>query len=111
MTEAVPVERTPWAIPAGALAEWSRLSAVLDETGPVPCQTDTEAWWPDGKELDAPATRMAVRACWSCPARAACLGYAIAADERFGVWGGLLPAERREIRHAAGLAAALSRSA
>ncbi len=95
------MERIPWAIPAGALAEWRRLSAVLDEAGPVPCQTDTEAWWPDGKELDSPATRTAVRACWQCPARTACLDFAMAADDRFGVWGGTLPDERREMRQAA----------
>ncbi len=87
--------------PAGALAEWRRLSVVLDDAGAVPCQTDTEAWWPDGKELDAPSTRAAVRACWTCPARAACLDYAVAAGERAGVWGGLLPDERREMRRAA----------
>lgn len=42
---------------------------------------------------------MAVRACWR-PARVACLDYAVAADERFALWGGLLPDERREIRQA-----------
>jgi WhiB family redox-sensing transcriptional regulator len=46
------------------------------------------------KEMDAPSTRMAVRACWRCPARAACADYAVAADEPAGVWGGLLPDER-----------------
>ncbi len=75
MTEAAPVERTPWAIPPGALAEWLRLAAVLEEAGAVPCQTDTEAWFPDGKQMDAPSTRMAVRACWQCLARAACADY------------------------------------
>ncbi len=101
MTEATPVERIPWAIPAGALAEWLRLAAVLDEISTVPCQTDTEAWWPDRKDLDAPSTRSAVRACWRCPARAACLSFALAANERFGVWGGMLPDERRGMRQAA----------
>ncbi len=99
MTEARPVERVPWVIPPKALTEWRRLAVVLEKAGPVPCQTgDPAAWWPDGKELDSPATRMAVRACWRCPARAACLDYAVAAGERFGVWGGLLPDERREMR-------------
>jgi hypothetical protein len=65
---------------------------------PEPEPVDTEAWWPDRKDLDAPSTRMAVRACWTCPARGACLSYAVAADERFGVWGGLLPDERRHLR-------------
>jgi hypothetical protein len=32
-------------------------------------ETDAEAWWPDRKQLDGPAARMAVQACWRCPAR------------------------------------------
>jgi hypothetical protein len=86
-----------WAIPPQARTEWLRLSALVDEIGAVPCRTsDPEAWWPDKKHMDAPATRMAVQGCWRCPAREACLDYAVAANEREGVWGGLLPSERRE---------------
>ncbi len=67
----------------------------------VPYRTsDAEAWWPDRKQEDAPSSRMAVRACWRCPARTACLDFALAADERFGVWGELLPDERQEIAQA-----------
>lgn len=40
---------------------------------------------------------MAVHARWRRPARAVCLDYAVAADERFGLWGGLLPDERQEV--------------
>ncbi len=36
MTEAVPVERIPWAIPPGVLAEWMRLAAVLPRSAPLP---------------------------------------------------------------------------
>jgi hypothetical protein len=50
------------------------------------------------RELDAPSTRLAVAGCWRCPAREACLAYAVAADEREGVWGATLPEERRELR-------------
>lgn len=89
--------RTPPAVPPGALLEWLALSAVLEESGAVPCRmSDPEAWWPDGNELDSPDTGMAVRACWRCPARVACADYALAADERGGIWGGTLPDERRE---------------
>lgn len=64
------MERNPWAIPPGALTEWLALAAVLEDAGTVPCRTsDTETWWPDKKDADAPSTRMAVRACWRCPAR------------------------------------------
>ncbi len=76
--------------------EWLRLAAVLEEAGAVPCrQSDPEAWWPDRKQLDSPSTRTGVAGCWRCPAREACLAYAVAADEREGVWGATLPDERR----------------
>lgn len=89
-------------MPPAALTEWLALSALVDEVGTVPCRSgDPEAWWPDRKQLDAPATRAAVHGCWRCPARDACLAYAVAANEREGIWGGTLPGERREMRQTA----------
>ncbi len=35
--------------------------------------------------------------CASCSVRGACLAYAIAAGERYGIWGGLNPQERRAV--------------
>lgn len=35
--------------------------------------------------------------CESCPVRAQCLAHALATKERFGMWGGLTPIERRRI--------------
>lgn len=91
----MPVERGPWAIPPTALNEWLTLAALVDEIGAVPCRTsDPEAWWPDRKEVYELPARMALDACSVCAAREACLAYAVAADERDGIWGGTLPAER-----------------
>jgi hypothetical protein len=99
MAAALQTDEPAWAIPPKALAEWVRLSTLVDEIGTVPCRTsDPEAWWPDRKNLDAPATRMAVHGCWRCPAREACLDFALVANEREGVWGGTLPDERKSIR-------------
>src|SRR5215211_6338794 len=79
-----------------AQAAWSELQAGLAEVGAVACQTaDPSAWWPDRRDLDSPATHGAIAACRRCPLRGPCAAYAIAADERFGVWGGLTPAERQ----------------
>jgi WhiB family transcriptional regulator, redox-sensing transcriptional regulator len=61
----------------------------------VPCRTaDAEAWWPGKRDMNSPATQGAVAACLRCPVEAACLAYALAADERFGAWRGMLPDER-----------------
>lgn len=38
--------------------------------------------------------------CWNrCSVRTECLAYAIAAGEELGMWGGLDPNERAELRH------------
>jgi WhiB family redox-sensing transcriptional regulator len=36
--------------------------------------------------------------CLSCDVRVECLEYALANDERFGIWGGLSERERRRIK-------------
>jgi len=93
------LDRELWAVPAKATAQWLALREALDATGPVACQTaDAEAWWPDSKDAYGPAARMAVEACRRCAAAEPCLAYAIAADHRYGIWGGTLPQERRAMR-------------
>ncbi|MCU1614718.1 MAG: Transcription factor WhiB [Frankiales bacterium] len=86
-----------WLMPPVAQTEWLTLTALLDELPDekVPCRADPAAWWPDGKGVHTADTLAAVAACRSCAARVACLEYALAADERFGVWGGKLPAQRQ----------------
>ena len=48
-------------------------------------QTDPEAFFPE----KGGSTREAKRVCASCDVKAECLEYALANDERFGIWGGL----------------------
>lgn len=36
--------------------------------------------------------------CKECPVKRECLEYALAADERFGIWGGLSERERRKLQ-------------
>ena len=94
-----PPERAPWALPPKAEVEWHELRRQLEEVGPVACQIgDPTAWWPDRCDVAGPATHGAVAACRRCPAAAPCLAYALAADERYGIWGGTLPGERRVMR-------------
>ena len=89
-----------------------RLTALVDEIGAVPCRTsDPEAWWPDRRDLDSSATRLAVRGGWRCPARAPCLADAEAADEHAGVWGATLPDELAGSALGAGLTRTVGREA
>ncbi|MBN9325765.1 MAG: WhiB family transcriptional regulator, partial [Cellulomonas sp.] len=44
------------------------------------------------------STREAKKVCTQCEVRAECLEYALANDERFGIWGGLSERERRKLK-------------
>ena len=44
------------------------------------------------------STREAKRICLGCEVRDRCLEYALAHDERFGIWGGLSERERRRLK-------------
>lgn len=57
---------------------------------------DPGLWFP------APGGSMerAKAVCRACPARARCLDWALAANERDGVWGGASPEERARLRRA-----------
>ncbi|MGN6501517.1 MAG: WhiB family transcriptional regulator [Pseudolysinimonas sp.] len=59
-------------------------------------QTDPEAFFPE----KGGSTRDAKKICTSCEVKAQCLDYALANDERFGIWGGLSERERRRLRRA-----------
>jgi WhiB family redox-sensing transcriptional regulator len=60
-------------------------------------QTDPEAFFPE----KGGSTREAKRICAGCDVRAECLEYALAFDERFGIWGGLSERERRRLKRGA----------
>ena len=55
---------------------------------------DPELFFPPG---DGPAIE-ARRICALCPVRGQCLAYAVIADEPSGIWGGLDPRERHNLR-------------
>jgi WhiB family redox-sensing transcriptional regulator len=57
-------------------------------------QTDPEAFFPE----KGGSTREAKRICLGCDVRDKCLEYALANDERFGIWGGLSERERRRLK-------------
>lgn len=81
------------------------LIALLDldvaELDDAACATsgDPDLWHEPKKH---PALReAAVKICNGCPARVACLEWAIDHNEHQGIWGGLLEEERAALRKAA----------
>ena len=60
-------------------------------------QTDPEAFFPE----KGGSTREAKRVCATCEVREECLEYALANDERFGIWGGMSERERRKLKRRA----------
>jgi WhiB family transcriptional regulator, redox-sensing transcriptional regulator len=59
-------------------------------------QTDPEIFFPPKGDRGKEARGICAR----CPVRVQCLAYAVAADEGFGIWGGLNRAERVHLRDA-----------
>lgn len=57
-------------------------------------QTDPEAFFPE----KGGSTREAKKVCLTCEVRTECLEYAVANDERFGIWGGMSERERRVVK-------------
>jgi WhiB family redox-sensing transcriptional regulator len=89
------------------LAVRPHLSLVADTFVPEPdteenqwqdralcAQTDPEAFFPE----KGGSTREAKRICLGCEVKDQCLDYALAHDERFGIWGGLSERERRRLK-------------
>lgn len=81
------------------------LGVLLGDDGSEPewqeralcAQTDPEAFFPE----KGGSTREAKKICTGCEVRAECLEYALALDERFGIWGGLSERERRRLKRRA----------
>lgn len=57
-------------------------------------QVDSELFFPD----KGGSPREPKQVCSECPVRSQCLEYALAHDERYGVWGGLSERERRRVK-------------
>ncbi len=72
-------------------------SALSWQTDALCAQTDPESFFPE----KGGSTREAKKICASCDVRGECLEYALANDERFGIWGGLSERERRKLRRPA----------
>lgn len=84
-----PIDASPW-LHRGA--DWHDDAACRGH--------DPELWFTDrpgvpAEKLAEPAKKVCAR----CPVTGACLTWALANDEKWGVWGGLTAEERRELRN------------
>jgi WhiB family redox-sensing transcriptional regulator len=83
----VPDQADEWEVdPATTEDQWQERALCA--------QTDPEAFFPE----KGGSTREAKRICLGCEVRDECLDYALAHDERFGIWGGLSERERRRLK-------------
>jgi WhiB family redox-sensing transcriptional regulator len=57
-------------------------------------ETDPEAFYPEKGSSNRPAKSV----CGKCEVRDECLEYALANDERWGIWGGLSEKQRRKLK-------------
>lgn len=64
---------------------WVVFSACRDK--------DSDLFFPETKSAEAEALAI----CATCPVQLECLEYAIEAEIRFGVWGGMTEKERRRL--------------
>ena len=88
-------EPAPVATELATPSPWTVLPTDDDWRQDALCaETDPEAFFPE----KGGSTREAKRVCTGCPVRAECLEFALANDERFGIWGGLSERERRRVR-------------
>lgn len=96
-SDAADGDRLMWtALPAGDIP-----LPVFDRYAPPPpwaddalcAQTDPDLFFPE----KGGSTRAPKAVCAACPTRTACLDYALDNGERYGVWGGMTPAERAAI--------------
>lgn len=79
---------------AGAHSDAEETNSLSWQADAVCAQTDPEAFFPE----KGGSTRDAKRICAGCDVKQQCLEYALANDERFGIWGGLSERERRKLK-------------
>lgn len=73
-------------------------------------QVGGDEWFPDGENGpdNAAMYQRARRVCLRCEIQVQCASWAIENNERYGMWGGLSPRQRQDIRFRRGLDAGVA---
>jgi WhiB family redox-sensing transcriptional regulator len=78
-------------------------AAARDTTSPwfeqAACQRFPIAWWFPESIDDIDDAHRAIDICNTCPVRNECLQFALDNDDRHGIFGGLFPFQRYEIKY------------
>ncbi len=76
----------------------TELAEAIKKHGEPVCQTrDPEMWFPEagGESYEM---RVAKKYCGQCPVQRECAIYGIVSVEIYGIWGGLSPRQRQDVR-------------
>ena len=80
------------------LYTYQDLQNEIDKAEWVPCRDIPDVFFPDDFPVGGvrkQAEKVAKNLCQECPIKTECLLYATANKEDYGIWGGLLPKERK----------------
>ena len=73
--------------------------AIAEAPSIPPCMiSDPEAWFPNQAQSASREIKNAKALCRTCPVQRECLTYAVANPDLQGIWGGLTPKERVQLR-------------
>ena len=84
-----------------AREKWDELNEAIDDAKVrIACrESDPDAWFPDFEKPKGPKYTEPKKLCGKCPVKDLCLEFALVNDEAHGLWGGLTPGERQQLRN------------
>lgn len=89
------------------MTDLRRLPNLPALTGELACEKRPDMWFhyllvgKSKSRVDQPILRYVKQLCAACPVREGCLEYALEHDEKDGIWGGLTPEERDDLKKGA----------
>jgi hypothetical protein len=83
-----------------ATRAYKTLVKAIIENGGVECEQVPDVFFPENNKMlmDRQEIELAKTICRRCPLNTECANYGIKADEAYGIYGGLTPEERRQLK-------------